>query len=470
VRQPRCYQVRCVFSAIVAAVSLTCCTSVSLQTQQAREERPFFQPEQETEIHGRKNWFDYLIEADPGTFRVETLADYRERPPAVIAVLPFGDEGEANFTIDKIPITFRNKKEQDHWAWTDAQRLRLSVIGHLAQREFTIVNAISVDSILKQLGINNMKKLMQVSPLQLGRLLSADALVYGVVENYEGYYFGIISAYLVAVRLWMISTHDGEALMNAKGSRYSVGLDPAFSPQNVAINSITTLFSLKTLLEFRDVTLARAEEEVGRELVLRIPVSDTLKAQLAKGASMAVAAISSAQPADTSTPDSRQAATSLRTIVQQRPDNSLPRARRELAGGQYAQAHQDLAIAAQHSSDLSDTERCEIKDDLCLTEYLIGPPSYPLPEQERVCAKALSEPASVSGANLAEIRELSRHGAEEQVLNSPKVPQFTGTAPAALTYRAPPAALDRYSTVSRARGTPAGRAGQDWVRAVPDRE
>jgi len=79
-------------------------------------------------------------------------------------------------------------------------------MGHLAQREFTIVNSIAVDAILKQLGINNMKKLKRVSPLQLGWLFGADGLVYGEVENYEGYYFGIISAYLVAVRMWMIST------------------------------------------------------------------------------------------------------------------------------------------------------------------------------------------------------------------------------------------------------------------------
>jgi hypothetical protein len=451
VRQPRRHRVWSLFNALVAAVFLTGCASVSLQTQHAREERPFFQPEQETEIHGRKNWLDYLIEADPGTFRVETAADYQEHPPAVIAVLPFGDEGDANFTIDKIPITFRNKEEQEHWAWTDAQRLRLSVMGHLAQREFTIVNSISVDAILKQLGINNMEKLKRVSPFQLGWLLGADALVYGEVENYEGYYLGIISAYLVAVRMWMISTHDGETLINAQGSRYSVGMEPAFSPQNVAINSITTLLSIKTLLEFRDITLARAEEEVGRELVLRIPVSETLKAQLAQRASTAVATIASPQPAKSATPDSRQAAMRLRATVQAKPDNSLPRVRRELAGGQYAQAHQDLVLAAQHSSDLSDAERREVKDDLCLTEYLIGPASYPLPEEERVCAQALGEPASVSGPNLAQIRELSRQSAQEQVRNSPKAHELTEAEAAALTYRASPGAADRCSSVDYAR-------------------
>jgi hypothetical protein len=80
------------------------------------------------------------------------------------------------------------------------------------------------------------------------------------------------------------------------------------------------------------------------------------------------------------------------------------------------QAHQDLAIAAQHPSDLSDAERREVKDDLCLTEYLIGPALYLLPEEERVCAQALEEPGSVSGPNLAQIRELSRQSAQHELV------------------------------------------------------
>src|SRR5215469_3300419 len=100
-------------------------------------------------------------------------------------------------------------------------------------------------------------------------------------------------------------------------------------------HSVTTLFSIKTLLEFRDITLARAEEEVGRELVLRIPISETLKVQLAERASTAVATVDPPQPVKSATPDSQQAAASLRATVQEKPGTSLPRVRRELAGGLY---------------------------------------------------------------------------------------------------------------------------------------
>ena len=71
--------------------------------------------------HGRKNWLDHLIEVDPGSLAVEMASDYQERAPTVIAVMPFCDKGSANFTVDKVPVTFRNEQEQHKWAWTDSQ-------------------------------------------------------------------------------------------------------------------------------------------------------------------------------------------------------------------------------------------------------------------------------------------------------------------------------------------------------------
>jgi hypothetical protein len=264
--------------ALLSMSSLEGCSTENVEVQAAREKRPFFQTELEADTHGRKSLFDRVIEADPGKLKVEMASDYQEHAPGVLAVMPFCDKGSGNFTIDKIPISFRNTQAQDKWAWTDSQRLRRSVMGHLAEREFTIVNPIAVDAVLKRRGIDNMDKLRKISPIELGKLLGADALVYGEVNSYEGYYFGIVSAYRVGISTWMLSTRDGETLMRENGSRYSVDISPALSPQDFLINSALTL------LDFRDVALARAEEEVSRELVLRIPVSEKLKEQIAAAA------------------------------------------------------------------------------------------------------------------------------------------------------------------------------------------
>lgn len=263
---------------LILSVSLAGCARFSESSKYPGESRPFFQQELETETHGRKTWFDYLVETDPGGLDFKVGPNYLEHPPAVLAVLPFCDNGSANFTIDKIPVTFRDKRQREQWAWTDAQRLRRALVGFLAQREFEVVNPIAVDAVLKRRKIDNMEKLLRENPAQLGRLLSADAVIYGQVDSYEGYYFALVSAFRVEVSVWMVSTRNGETLMRATGSRYSVNVDVALSPQDFVIDSIGSL------LQFRDVSLARAEEEIGRELVLGIPVAPALKADLASRA------------------------------------------------------------------------------------------------------------------------------------------------------------------------------------------
>ena len=260
---------------ITALAGLAGCSSVSQRTE---ERRPFFQPEYELTSHGRKTLFDRVVELDPGGLHVNVAPDYRRDAPLRIAVLPFTDRGSANFVVDKIPLTFRNRQERASWAWTDAQRLRRSMIGYLSGREFYVLNPIGIDAVLRSHGITDKAKLEKVPPQKLGSWLGADAVVYGEVVHYEAYYLALISAWQVGMRGRMVSTHNGEQLINFDGSRYSVNVLPALNPQDIVINSV------ESLLQLRDVVLARSEEEVCREIVLRIPVSENLRLQIARQA------------------------------------------------------------------------------------------------------------------------------------------------------------------------------------------
>jgi hypothetical protein len=258
----------------ICILSLAGCSS----HQQSLETRPFYQKELATETHGKKTMFDRIVEVDPGGLDVEMASDYEKRPPAIIAVLPFTDRGSAQYTVDKIPLTFRNKQERDEWAWTDAQRLRKAFVGYLSEREFTIINPIAVDAVLQSHGVNNAEDLDKVSVLKLGKWFHCDAVIYGSVDHYEAYYAALVSGYQVGVSSRMVSTHDDETLMRTSGSRYSLNVLPAITMQDILINSA------ESLLQLRDVVLARAEEEVARELVIRIPPSQTLRSQVASEA------------------------------------------------------------------------------------------------------------------------------------------------------------------------------------------
>jgi hypothetical protein len=251
------------------------CSTVSQRTE---ESRPFFQPEYELTSHGRKTLFDRVVELDPGGLNVKVASDYQSNAPLRIAVLPFTDRGSASFVVDKIPLTFRNQDQRASWAWTDAQRLRRSMVGYLSGREFYVLNPIGIDAVLRSHGITDEAKLEKVAPRKLGSWLGADAVVYGEILHYEAYYVALVSAWQVGIRGRIVSTYNGEQLIDFNGSRYSVNVLPALTPADILINSAASL------LQLRDVVLARSEEEVCREMVLRIPVSENLQRQIAQQA------------------------------------------------------------------------------------------------------------------------------------------------------------------------------------------
>jgi hypothetical protein len=242
------------------------------------EQRPFFQHEYDLESHGRKTLLDRIVEFDPGGIDVDVTPDYAQEPPARIAVLPFSDEGSANFVVDKIPLTFRSRQQRFNWAWTDAQRLRRSMQGYLAQREFLLANLYGVDAVIEDHGINNMATLQRVSPGDLGDWLDVDAVMYGKVLHYEAYYLALIAAWQVGIEVRLVSTRDGKTLIKASGSRWAVSVLPAMDVQDIIINSA------ENILQLRDINLARAEEEACREVVKRIPQSDQLMNAMAEHA------------------------------------------------------------------------------------------------------------------------------------------------------------------------------------------
>jgi hypothetical protein len=262
-------------AALLLPAVLAGCANV---TEQDAEARPFFQKPYYVQSHGRKTWWDRLVELDPGKLKVTVAPEYLSEPPERIAVLPFVDDGSAQYVVDKLPITIRNREERDRWAWTDAQRLRHFMEGYLAQREFIVLNTLAVDAVLAEHGIDNGDKLMRLTPQQLGRWLDADAVVYGTVTHYESYYFFLVSAEEVSIAGRIVSTVNGQTLIGFAGGRYHVNPMPAIDPIDMALNSA------QTLIDMRDVNIARAEDEACREVVMRIPRSQILRQRIAEQA------------------------------------------------------------------------------------------------------------------------------------------------------------------------------------------
>jgi putative lipoprotein DUF799 len=252
------------FGIVAVLLLLAGCSHTSTQYRT----RPFFLPEEEATTHGRKAWYDRIVEVDPGGAKFTVAADYEQAPPKTIAVLPFTDLGDGSFVVDKIPILRRSDQERARWGWSHANHLRRAFAGDVATREFTLVPLLATDAVLAERGITDYDELNALPPMEIGRWLNADAIVYGEVVNYEAYYGFLVAAWRVTARVKMVSARDGHELFSCEDTRYSTNVTPAFDPIDIAINSALNV------LELRDITLARAENEVGREIVLRLPVAE----------------------------------------------------------------------------------------------------------------------------------------------------------------------------------------------------
>jgi hypothetical protein len=235
------------------------CASTPHQSQ------PFFLTEEGLDTHGRKTWFDRLMEADPGGVSCVIAEDYQARPPRKIAVLPFVDRGQGRYLLNKVPVKTRDQDALNRWSWTHTNRVRYALAGSLGAREFFIVPLLMVDTVLASRGITDEETLHAVPPEALGRWLDADTVVYGELLSYEAYYAFLVAAWKVSARVRMVSTTDGYERFACTTVRYSTTVTPAIDPIDIVLNSALSLIHL------RDISLARAEYEVGREIVLRLP-------------------------------------------------------------------------------------------------------------------------------------------------------------------------------------------------------
>src|SRR5713101_8589663 len=89
---------------IAALFLLAGCSTASTEYKS----RPFFLTEEDATTHGRKAWYDRIVELDPGGADFTVAADYQQTPPKKIAVLPVTDLGEGEFVIDKLPLLSRS--------------------------------------------------------------------------------------------------------------------------------------------------------------------------------------------------------------------------------------------------------------------------------------------------------------------------------------------------------------------------
>ena len=250
---------------VLIALSTAGCFSRNSDRKTTGEE-PFFQDEEGLADHGKKTTLDRMYQLDPGGKKFEIADGFFSEPPRKIAVLPFDNLIGGKYILNSVPLPRFSKKETDGWNWTYANRLRRFFFGHFASREFVDIELMYVDKVLQELGILTPNDLYQIPAQELGRILGADALIYGRVTEYKNSYYMLYKQIRIGLSIKCVSTKDGSIFFEGEQVRHDNDIRVATNPFDFVIASFQNSMSM------RDVYAARASEEVVRELVLRIPI------------------------------------------------------------------------------------------------------------------------------------------------------------------------------------------------------
>ncbi len=229
-------------------------------------EEPFFQNEEGLADHGKKTTLDRMYQLDPGGKKFDIADEFYTDPPRKIAILPFDNMIGGKYILNSVPLPRFSKKETDGWNWTYANRLRRFFFGHFASREFVDIELMYVDKTLQELGILTPNDLYKIPAQELGRILGADALIYGRVTEYKNSYYMLYKQIRIGLSIKCVSTKDGSTFFEGEQVRHDNDIRVATNPFDFVIASFQNSMSM------RDVYAARASEEVVRELVLRIPI------------------------------------------------------------------------------------------------------------------------------------------------------------------------------------------------------
>ncbi|MHC4183076.1 MAG: GNA1162 family protein, partial [Planctomycetota bacterium] len=204
---------------IIPAISLLITGCFSGKRKTTGEEQ-FFLYEKGVSEHGKKTVIDRIYQLDPGDEEFEVSDRFETNPPRKIAVLPFDNLVGGNYILNEIPIPRFSKEKGETWNWTYANRLRRFFFGHLAAREFQDIELMYIDKTLQKLQILTPNDLKAVPPQELGRILGADALIYGKVTDYKNSYYTLFAQIRIGLRIRCVSTEDGSVLFEGEHKRY----------------------------------------------------------------------------------------------------------------------------------------------------------------------------------------------------------------------------------------------------------
>ncbi|MFQ6672476.1 MAG: GNA1162 family protein, partial [Candidatus Tectimicrobiota bacterium] len=152
----------------------------------------------------------------------------------------------------------------------DAELVRRAFYGQFATLAFSDVDLHEVDRRLQEARAVTAEQLEAADPQWLGRLLDADALLYGTVHEMSVAYLVLYSQIAIGVSLQLVSAADGTTLWRVDdvGRKHNVHL--AFGPVGLIAGAIRSGMAL------RPINITRTAEDLSRDIVQTFPTRASL--------------------------------------------------------------------------------------------------------------------------------------------------------------------------------------------------
>lgn len=184
----------------------------------------------------------------------------KEKPPASIAVLPFGGD-PADWSLelaDEDPPSI----------------VRTGFYNQMASLPYRDQELNVTDARLERAGFftaEETRKALESDPKRLGQALGVDAAVTGTVTHFDRVFAGLGSQVAVGCEVRMIDLRTGNLLWQAKHVSRGFAGGVSINPLGLALNAIASLWNL------RQAQLHRETDNLFREMVSTIYVPTTLK-------------------------------------------------------------------------------------------------------------------------------------------------------------------------------------------------
>ncbi len=172
---------------------------------------------------------------------------FLRNPPKTIAILPFGNQTEAEGLNEFVRTAFYS---------------------HFSAHPYKDIELHDVDRKLRYHNLMSYEKLTQTSARRLGQILRADAVVIGQVTEYQEVYAGIYSQMAVGASITVWDARTGKKIWTDEHvTRHHEGGIP------LALTDIA-MIGIRSGLNLTESEKVKTVDELSRHLTSRVPIPD----------------------------------------------------------------------------------------------------------------------------------------------------------------------------------------------------